>query len=214
MPGFVLPRAAAVVLAVWMLLTAVQLCVRGSARHQWSPPARCPCCPVLSCKVTVLESPAVATHSPCLCCQLQDLAYTALSSYSVVFGTGMLGFYSPGFSRPMSNTIYCSSEIPAPLPGCFFAVLTQIHWNLSDFVSFPSMFTFQSSVSLEVGDEDTAKPGLILPQFLFKKGELSNNPAGIYLKSTSQGVTFEQEFVWVSCDGFTHQNLDEKPLTV
>lgn len=78
-------------------------------------------------------------------------------------------------------------------------------------LSFPSVFTqtFQSSVSLEVGDADTAKSGLILPQFLFKKGEPSNNPVGIFPKKiTSQRVTFDQEFVWDSCDGFIHQNLD------
>lgn len=76
-------------------------------------------------------------------------------------------------------------------------------------LSFLSVFTqtFESSASLAAGDADTAKSGLILPQFPFKKGAIQLvSPK----KSTSQRVTFEQEFVWDFQEGFIHQNVDEK----
>lgn len=85
----------------------------------------------------------------------------------------MLGFYTPAFSRPIYNTVYCSSEIPAPLPGCFFAVLTQIRWISLDVVISPlcSHKTFSHLCLLKL-----VMQTLILPQFPFKKGGASNNP--------------------------------------
>lgn len=124
-----------------------------------------------------MDSPPVPTHPSLLSAAKLRLHCPFIILCAVVYDW-RCWLYTPGFSNPMYNRVYCSSDIPAPLPGCFSAVLTQIRWNFLDVVSFPSVFPFQSPVSLEVGDADTAKSGLILPQFLFK------NPAGISPKKT------------------------------